>query len=168
MNYEQEEDSIINYLVSSFVADAEENDYNAGKIDVSALPEVDEEFDKSFGKRKIYVAYTGEEADQELKSLPTVNQEGTAIFSVLIKSKSLRTKDRLPGSYALIRLLKKFLIGFQLDYGYPLVFVDAKMESHESGIFTHVLNFRSKIYVLQDQQEEEPVLGGKLNKVNYL
>ncbi len=168
MNYSQEEDHIIAHLNTKFADDALAKGYNPDLIDISPLPETDEGFEKSFAKRKLFVCYTGEEAENQSTSLSAVSQEANALFGVLIKSKSLRDAGVLPGVYSLITLLKKFLVGFRLLQGEPLVYMDTKMENRDSGTFAYLVTFRSKIQVIQDLEEEETDIGALLKKVNYI
>lgn len=167
MIYADEEDHIISHLNAKFAEEAIVKNFDASKIEIVALPEVDEDFDKGFGKRKLFVAFAGEEAENQLTSLSAVSQEANALFSILIKSKTLRDAGTLPGVYSLVILLKKFLVGFEMLGGQPLVYMDTKMESRENGVFNYVATFRSKIQVIQDIEEAEEDLGGLLTQVNY-
>lgn len=167
MNYQEEEDRIVNQLTAKFAAYSLAKNIGSGVIEIAPLPEVDEDFDKAFGKRKLFVAFAGEEAANELKSLSAVSQEVNAMFSVLIRSKTLRDVGVTPGIYTLVALVKKYLVGFSMLSGQPLVYVDTKPEARTSGTFDYVVSFSSKHDCIQDIEEEEQDLGGLLKKVIY-
>lgn len=126
------------------------------------LPETEDGFVVPFGKVQIIVAFTSEEPTST-RSISAVAQDVTQTFSILIQAKKLRGER---GVYAFAKLVKKFMSGFALSHGNPMVYSGQKFVNNDRDIFEHVIEYKTTGMVIQ---ETFPVnsIGGDLNQVTY-
>jgi hypothetical protein len=128
---------------------------NNPRVDVNPLPETEAEFEKIFGKETIIVAFSDEEPNQSQKSISMVFQETEVTFAFLIQTKSLRGGSGKLGVYALHRLIKKHMIGYELFPGTGFRYAGFKMQEKVNDIFSYAVYFKVKGTAIQDTDHDD-------------
>jgi hypothetical protein len=128
---------------------------NNPKVEVNPLPENDADFEKIFGKEVIIVAFSDEEPDMSQKALSMVLQDTEITFAFLIQSKSLRGAHDKLGVYALHRLIKKFIVGYEPTPGLAFRYSGFKMQDKVNDIFNYAVYFKTKGFVAQDTDNDD-------------
>lgn len=150
MDFEQAEQEI-----SQFLADR----INESNVEVVPLPEVESEFEKTFGKLKVIVAFSAEESEQSSFSVDGIDQEVTITFTVLVQGKLLRG-DR--GVYQLAQKISRLLVGFRPTDGDRMIYAGSKFIGRDNGVFQYGVDFKTRSILMSERDEETgpPFSGG--------
>lgn len=136
------------------------NDPEHGIVDentfVEPLPETEIEFEKAFGKRKIFVGFNEETPSPALKSIGMVNQETSYTFSFLIQSNLLRGEK---GIYQLAEFLKACMQGYRPSHSDPFIYAGFRFVQKVKNVFEYSLDFTTRGIVTQTQFKSE-IIGG--------
>lgn len=129
------------------------------KVEVNPIPESEADFKKVFGKEVVLVAFSDEEPDTNSKSVGAVYQETEITFAFLIQSKSLRGNEDKLGIYAIHKLIKKHIIGYEPVSGQPFRYAGFKMQDKVDDIFNYAVFFKTKGVAIQytDNDDSETV-----------
>ncbi|MBO9674420.1 MAG: hypothetical protein J7577_13310 [Sphingobacteriaceae bacterium] len=128
---------------------------------VEPLPEAEIEFEKAWGKRKIFVGFNEEMASPNIKSIDMSYQESNYTFSFLIQSNLLRGDK---GIYQLAEFIKAFMLGFKPVNSEKFIYSGFRFVQKVKNVFEYSLDFSTKGIVTQTQFSSEQI-GGNFNDI---
>jgi len=139
---------------------------NNPKVEVNPIPELEVDFEKVFGKETIIVAFSDEEPDANMKSTSIVLQNTIVTFAFLIQSISLRGSSENLGVYALLGLIKKYMIGYTVNSGTAFSYAGFKMQEKAGNVFQYAVYFKTKMLSMQETDNDNTT-GANLQEVTY-
>lgn len=141
MDYGAIEDEIVAFLTTRLADDT---------LEIIAMPETEAEFPKSYNKRRLIVAFNGEDANPNQNLYATVHN--TAIsFAISVQGKFLRGVN---GVYKLAEDVKQTLIGFRPANVTQLEYVSHKFMRNDKDIFEYVIDFKTEGTRIQNIPDE--------------
>ncbi len=145
MDIQQTEDDIIERLTAKLTDNIDSD------VEIIPLPDADTELLPKFGKRRLIVAYNGDEAMPD-SNISAVQQDLDTTFAIGFFGKVTRGEK---GIYALKRKVENALIGFAPTGCQKLTYNSFKFIENRDKVFNYLLLIKT-ISVLIEMPDDEP------------
>lgn len=151
MNFEILENELV-YRLESLIKTGTEivegSPVEYSEVEVIAMPENTDEFQRTTRTARITVAFNGLRAKGDEPTLTGGFQDNILTFAIVIQSRLLRGET---GAYSLYDQVNKLILGYRLSSCEPLVGRTFELISDEDDIFTFIAFYEcSKTSVMQD------------------